>query len=96
MRESREKMRIIMTQPLEVVNEWMVFMNGISLMILYGVPRVGAAINYYKFMLTVGILLTPPNMLKYWMYSFVHDLGPILHHRLLTDQCHAWPGNGHH
>ena len=56
--ESREKMRIIMTQPPRVVNEWMVFMNGISLMITES-RGVGAAINYYKFMLTVGILLTP-------------------------------------
>jgi hypothetical protein len=73
--EARIQMRAIMTQPPRVVNEWMVFMNGISVVVTES-RGVNFAINLYKFALTVGILLSPPEWYKYWMMSAVVILVP--------------------
>lgn len=73
--ENREGMKLIMTQPPRVVNEWMVFMTGISLTVTES-RGVAFFLNLYKFILTVGILLSPPELLRLWMLSAIIILLP--------------------
>jgi hypothetical protein len=72
----REDMKAIINQKPRVVNEWIVFMNGLILFIAES-RAINAAVNYFKFVLTVAILVSPPEMVDFWMKLSVIVLLPM-------------------
>ena len=72
---SREKMRAILQQPARTVNEWMVMVNGVCMYVLDS-RGFNYFVNLYKFILTLGMLLSGPEYIKMWMASAVLILFP--------------------
>jgi len=72
---NRTKMKKIINLPTRTVDEWIVAINGTALFITES-RGINFLLNLYKFVLTVGITLTTPDKLKYWMASSAIVLVP--------------------
>jgi len=72
---NREDMKSIINFPSRTVDEWIVAINGTTLFMTES-RGFNFLINLYKFILTVGILWTKPDKLKYWMMSSAIILFP--------------------
>jgi len=73
--EHRRKMTAVLRQPPRTVNEWMVMCNGFAILILES-RGINFAVNLFKFALTVGLLISPPEYLKYWMLAALVIIAP--------------------
>jgi len=72
---NRERVKEIMQSPSRVVDEWIVAINGITLYMTES-RGINFLINLYKFILTVGMIWTSQDKMKYWMASSVLILFP--------------------
>ena len=72
----RQNMRAILAQPPRTVDEWVVLINGIVLLCTES-RFINYCINLYKYILTIGVLVTPREYLFYWMVSAVLILVPF-------------------
>jgi hypothetical protein len=64
----RKEMTDVLSEPARSVNEWMVLCNGYCMLVLES-RAIAFVLNLYKFALTVGLLVSPPEYLIYWMLS---------------------------
>jgi len=72
---SRAKMRRIINMPSRTVDEWVVAINGLALYVTES-RLINFGINLYRFILTIGILYSKPENLKFWMLSAIVILVP--------------------
>jgi len=73
---NRARMKKIIDLPSRTVDEWIVAINGTILYVTES-RGINFLINLYKYILTVGMLFTAQDKLKYWMGSAVIILLPL-------------------